>query len=289
MSILTKIFVVLVTIFSVALVGMMVSFVARTEDWKSKYEDEKARANSADTTARFRQEQIKQLTDKESERVAMLSAEKNRLDAELSALQTRANAAAAELAEVSQQKNKSEADVSQLTSAVKLLTDINQSVKQELDKRREEVISSETKRIQLADRNNELQGQVDTLQRERKSLNERLVALEKSLDDLRMKVTSAAPTSDSVTPAPPSEFVPDVAIRGQVVATDKADSVTFVKINVGSTDRVRENTKFIIHRGNTYVGTMVVTNVDSKASAGRLTLGQGEIKPGDEVLAGPTN
>lgn len=289
MSILTKIFVVLVTIFSVALVGMMISFVARTEDWKGKYEDEKARANSAEKTAMFRQEQIKQLTDKESERIALLSAEKNKLDAELSALQTKAAEAAADATRLAQQKDKSEADVSQLTAAVKLLTDINQSVKQELDKRREEVISSETKRIQLADRNNELQGQVDTLQRERKSLNERLVALEKSIDDLRMKAASVASTTDSATPAAPSEFVPDVAIRGQVVATDKADSVTFVKINVGSTDRVRENTKFIIHRGSTYVGTMVVTNVDTKASAGRLTLGQGEIKPGDEVLAGPTN
>lgn len=288
MSILTKIFVVLVTVLSVALVGMMVSFVARSEDYKGKYEDAVSKITLLDQTAKVRQAQITQLQENLNGQISSLNADKNRLEQENQTSSSKLAEASTENVKLKAEKEKAEADTTQLVATTKILADINQAIKVEVDQRREKQAAAELALIQITDTNNELHAQVDTLGRERKSLNERIVALEKANEDLSTKVASM-PAKSETTPSAPSEYVPDVAIHGQVVATDKVDSVVFVKINVGTTDRVRENTKFMIHRKGDYVATMTVTSVDTKSSAGKVVLAKGDVMPGDEVLASPAN
>jgi len=64
---------------------------------------------------------------------------------------------------------------------------------------------------------------------------------------------------------------------------------TFVQLNVGSQDAVRENMEFLVFRGaDQYLGTVVVDNVTDQASTARLRLAAAgaEVRPGDQVLAG---
>jgi hypothetical protein len=71
----------------------------------------------------------------------------------------------------------------------------------------------------------------------------------------------------------------------------KVEDTTFVQINVGSADGVAKNMKFLVHRGNQLLGTLVITNVDTKASAGKLqVVGPGMlVAQGDAVLTGGAN
>ena len=58
MSVLTKIFVVLVTFLSVILVGLVVPFVAKTDDYRQKYKTEEGAKLKAKTKARTLQSDI---------------------------------------------------------------------------------------------------------------------------------------------------------------------------------------------------------------------------------------
>ncbi|HEX7010561.1 MAG TPA: hypothetical protein VF184_11295, partial [Phycisphaeraceae bacterium] len=61
---------------------------------------------------------------------------------------------------------------------------------------------------------------------------------------------------------------------------------TLVQVNVGRSDGVQENMKFMVHRGDQFVGNLVIEAVDADASAGRIVLAKDQIQPGDAILAG---
>lgn len=287
LSILSKIAVVFVALFAVVLVAMTTTFVARTENWKEKYEKEAANRQAADSTASLRQTQINALQDKESQRVAELKGEVARLNEQLTARLTELAAARTEAQAAKNQIVKTEGDLSRLTAASTLATEMNSMMKVELDQRREALIGAQTKLIQLNDRNTELESQVETLSRQGKRLAEQLQMQEERFTQDIARIRTGQ-TSGNATDALTStvEIVPSHAIRGQITDSKKIDDNLFVEINVGKRDGVENNTKFIIHRGNNFLGTLVVTKVDAKTAAGRVTLSQGAINKGDDVLAG---
>lgn len=79
-------------------------------------------------------------------------------------------------------------------------------------------------------------------------------------------------------------------IQGSIdqVRTDPASGDTLVQINLGSNDRIRENSRLYIHRNNSvYLGDLVVESVDLNHAVGRIAYqvpGQ-TIRAGDQVLS----
>ena len=284
MNLVARFFVFAVTILSVLLVGITVSFVARTENWKEKYDAEAMARKASDATATARQTEINLLKSKNSEDVAVLMAETVKLKGEVNSSMVKVNDAETARAKAESEATRASADMSRLTGAVELNTAQNKALSDELNLRRDALIDEQTKRIQLADRNNELEAQVDSLGRERKRLIERIATVETKLSEAETKLAGFVEKSDSEKTAP--VIVPPVPIRGQVVRVQKVDDATFVEINVGAKDGVQENTKFLLHRGSNFLGTLIVTSVEAKAAAGRATLIQDGINKGDEVLAG---
>ncbi len=73
-------------------------------------------------------------------------------------------------------------------------------------------------------------------------------------------------------------------ISGAVTSVAKASNgVTLVAVNVGEKDQVATGMEFTISRGSDYVGTMVVTSVNTEVAVGRLTNEQGSVSRGDAV------
>jgi hypothetical protein len=56
-----------------------------------------------------------------------------------------------------------------------------------------------------------------------------------------------------------------------------------VTISVGSADGVKTGMEFVIHRGDEYVGDMIVSAVDPNESAGRLKISAATPSTGDVV------
>ncbi len=294
MSILTKIFVVLVTVLSIALVALIVPFVAKVEDYKSQVgRADQARA-SAEATARLRQAEIGALKDKESERFIALSAENTALTSQIASLTEELATSRAQYQAAQADKAKNDATIAGLTSANEQFAAITAGLQGELDQRRKQSVELATQSVQLKDRNFELQGQLDTLTREVRKLRENMTQIAERNSDLEGMFERLDPSirqqvlgkDSEVTSAQP--FMPQTSIGGAVTAVEALDGETFVQVNIGKNDGVEANMKFWVHRGGQYLGTLVITRVDANASAGRMLFKEQEIAKGDAVLTGGT-
>jgi len=292
LSILSKIFVVLVTILSVALVAMVVPFVAKTEMLREQLRELEGDKQVADYTAASRQQEVNLLRQGESERNSRLTAESLVLKNQITELATQVGKADADARSAREQSGRLQSDLSRLVAAEQQHADINKSLSDELTLRRKELVTQQTKNIQLADANNSLQAERETLDRQVRRFAEQITLQEDEIAKLE-KTLSRVPADirnqlakgeDEVTTS--ATFEPETPIRGLVNKVQKVDDSVFIEISVGVNDGVTKNMKFLVHRGNKFLGTLVITAVDAKAAAGKMQFAQEDVVAGDAVLAG---
>lgn len=290
MSPLTKVFVVLVTVLSVVLVALVVPFVANTENYKAKLAVAQSDRDAAAARAKGLETAAGIAAERDAERVANLVNE-NRL------LTTQRNEYANKLGDISSSlsserasKGKADADVSRLSASNAQLTSITAALQTELSLRRKENEEKQATAIAQADQIRDLEGAKETLSRQVRSLQQQVVAVQdrsKTLEDAMARLdpsTRAQIMGGEQTGGP--EFEASTPILGKITAVQRVAEDTFVQINVGKNDGVQANMKFLVHRGNQFLGTLVITTVDGRAAAGRLRLSQGDIVAGDAVLSG---
>lgn len=286
MSILTKVFVVLVSVLSVVLVTLIVPFVANTEHYKGQVETARAAAEAARSTAQARQSEIQKLTEKAMAGIQDLKATITEHQAKIGDLTTRLATAQAETAAERTAKIQADANVSRLSAAQEQQAQIVIAMETELKARRPEMVKQQTQIIQLMDRNNEITSQLESLNRQVRRYSEDISQLSARNAQLEEQLARLGPAVTEQAAEASVPFYSDVVIPGKVTDIQTSEETTFAQINVGKNDGVQENMKFLVHRGGQYIGTLVVMKVDAKASAGRLTLAQGTLAVGDEVISG---
>jgi len=287
---LTKALVVVVTILSVALVALVVPFAARTPDYAQQYNDLKSKLNaqvaSASAAAAEARNQLaakgadlelaqKQVTDLSEQLGLSETANAENIAKLASAEATGARATAAmevsartieskntQIAKQGEQIQKGIADLGELQAQIADLTRTVLSLR--ADSRR---LSDNYERIQ--EENKALTQQLSEAKAEIDNVTKKYLALGGDVDKLKDGNIGPVPT-----------------IRGSVVKIDQvSDGLTFVQLNVGSRDQVKEGMEFTVYRGDSFVGKVQVASVDTAECVGRLTLGGG-IQEGDAVRAG---
>ncbi|MCC7192453.1 MAG: hypothetical protein IT444_06675 [Phycisphaeraceae bacterium] len=288
MSVLTKVFVVLVTVLSILLVALFVPFVAKTENYKEQVRLAKTEAEGARQTAAQRQTEINTMQNKQTEAYVQLQSAKALVDQQVLALNDRLAQSEKEGLEAKADLVKREADLTQLSAAAKLSTQLQEAMEAELRDRRTAMVSQQTRMIELQDRIEEITSQLQAAERQRKRDAERLVDLETQLAETtkRLAQGGSAVAANTAGPTAPATFESSVTINGSVTKVDKVEGDSFAQINVGSAGGVEENMRFLVHRGDVYLGTLVITAVDTNAASGRMTLSTGDIQAGDKVLSG---
>ena len=290
MGVLTKVFVVLVTILSVSLVAIIVPFVANTENYKLQLDESLTAKTAAEEIARLRQNELAAAQSTQSEEVTMHKAKSENLTTQLNLTMQRLAESEARTQAESTKLSKFEADWSRLSAANQQYAQITNGLQSELKQRREQTVDLQTRMIQLADRNNELESQLEALTRQVRRVHEKMTNLQEQNADLESKIAQLPPQwqtkllSSEETAITP--FVPDTPIRGQITRVERLEEEIFVQVDIGTNDGVAQNMKFLVHRGSQFMGTLVITTVDAQSSAGRMQLVQGKVAVGDLVLTG---
>jgi len=293
---LTKAFVVLVTILSVVLVALIVPFVANTENHRQKVAEIETRLALANQKASLKQNEIEAVASQAAEEISKLKAEVTLLTSRITSLTS--DLARAENEALTQRTRNAQttSQLNVLTAASKQYADITAALQKELNERRSETVELQTRLIELSRRNNDLEEQGNTLNRTVRHAQEQMTTLEEEVRkynemiqrlpaDVRRQL--AAGTQEQ-TASGNQPFVPSMSIRGTVTAVEKRLDDTFVQVNVGSRDGVEANMKFWVHRGEQFIGTLVITRVDAGVAAGRMQLLQGQVAQGDQILTGGT-
>jgi chromosome segregation ATPase len=297
LSIVSRIFVVLVTILSVAQMAMIGPFIQNTENFRSQLELARQEKNTAEQNrallegeklAVFRNQtqmvrDLRNETAQNLEKIGQLTGEKGRLEAEIE----RGKSAVQEAV----------ANGARSTIVSEQLVAMNNSLKSELDGRRTEMVKQQTRLIELGEANTTLSSKLETFERQVRRFSEQMAMLEddnRKLEEILRKIPAdeitrakGGTTDDTAKASEP--FEGSVRINGLVTDVRKIDATTFVEVNLGKQDGLAENMKFLVHRGDQFIGTLVITNVDLKSAAGRMRILQGDVNKGDAVFTGPTN
>ena len=267
MSTLTKVFIVLMVIFSIAFTMTTISFVARTNDWKALAEDYRAEQLLVESHMR------NLAAAHAAEKTVWLDAKKA-LDDRIASLETAQAGHLSEIAErrdegarLRAEKSDGEALAHRLASELQVAQSgwlEQRQQRQQIEKRNLEL---ERRNLDLNERVNEQTAQVLVLVQQQRQLEQQVNILREENAKLagagRVGVGQKPMDLAGVKPVAPAAAAP---IRGQIVEVRGK----LATISVGSADGVQKGMVFIIHRGSDYIGDIEITDVEPNLSAGRL-------------------
>jgi hypothetical protein len=287
LSFLTKLLALLVSLLSIFLCGAVVVFVTNTNNWKKAYQGQETITRAAQTYALQREmdlndqqqiyesqlQQLNQLIVSWQNEYAKLE---NDLKQEASVRIT------------SESKADSAVKVSEaLAALVDSMRRTRDVLQQRLEVAHNDKRKAETQVTKLNEDLNQEKVKVAQLDSIRRRNEEKIRALENDIALLEQKYQRAmlASSDPRILPDQVTVRAPQpgrIPIRGEItdILGDRA------AISVGSSSGVRENMEFNVFRGSEFLGSLVVLQVESTQSAGRLQRTQGTIVKGDKVSTG---
>lgn len=285
MHILTKVFVLFAAVLSILMAALSIAYTVNTDRIVADYSNAQSQAEQAlADLGSFRSLQGNLMAALEQDalsarnELASRDADIRRLEAANSELRIGLRSAESDRASITSK-------IAELGVAVETQAKIIDEYKNELTRLRQAELDYRDDKIDLEKQLSDLESQVIVYEQVKR-------ALEEQLEEVRQTLASARDGSTRATPAArdtPTD-IQGTLIRGTVdqVMTDPATGELLLKINLGSNDRVRENNRLYVHRdGKTFLGELVVFEVDLNHSIGRMTYTvEGEtVRAGDQVLS----
>ncbi|MCE9620065.1 MAG: hypothetical protein K8R92_09145 [Planctomycetes bacterium] len=301
MHILTKIFVVLTSLLTVALVPLVMLNTANEETFKKKWTDEQVRATIAvsakDTAQRLQETEVRAVTDLAKD-----------LEMKLGKAQVERDAAIAEAARMTGLVASTQAQLDRLTSNLQVLSESDKiklelvsNVSKELTTLRSSLTKADRDNVQLDDQvasltseNEVVKAQLRQVQEQLKQANDerdkQANEMKAANDQLKKYGTyaGALPTARPGATSGDARIPADRALSATIINVRRGTDSTMAEINAGSRDGVQPGWVMSIADGGKYIGNLRITTVDVNRSVGVVELeqvGKGEVRTGLRVLA----
>ena len=288
MSTLTKILIVLLTLSSIFLCGIVVTYVANANNYRQKYDDLKAERDSLDKKVQDYTKQVNEALEQKKQVENKLSSEITSLKTEKSELQTNFDNAEREKAALLQKVNS-------WTSMTKDFYETNDKQGQLLKNTLDELNKVQTEQVrqrkELDETTKALEEKmaiIETLQAENKRMQEEKTELQNRLDKFLQPIGKTAavavpvtPREETARPATTETEARDIGLQGLVTAVDLKNSMA--TISIGTADGVKEGMRFHVTRGNEFLCDILIIDVDAKEAVGALELVQQQPNVGDTV------
>jgi len=282
--ILTKVFVLIASVLSIMMAALAISYSVNADRITADYNDSQAAAVAAIN------DQAAQKAAHGQERAA-LQEDKNKLQDELASRDAdtrRLEASNSELRIALRQAEAARESISSKIAQLGVTTETQAKIideyKTELSRLREAELSWRNDKIDLEKSLSDLESQVIVYEQVKRALQEQIEELRLAMNNLQNGGGSASASVQGPTD------ISGPLIRGSIdkVLVDPDSGDTLVKINLGSNDRIRENTRLYIHRDNTiYLGELVIFSVDLNHAVGRVAYVAKDqsIRAGDQVMS----
>jgi hypothetical protein len=279
LSTLTKILVVLLSLFAIFLCGLMVSYVGSANNFKTLYESEQLARQAV-------QSENLSLTDRYNEQVAKTKELEIKKDLEIQSLQDRLNQVTVNLqqAERLKQEYQSRADswkgvMTGFEQSVSSMIDSLKLTRDQLENSRSDNIKIQKELDQKTASLYEKLVELQRLEAERRRILEQKTDLEKNITQL---TGSPATQPSGVVTQASSQAKPTPMVAASVVNGLVSElNGSLVTLSVGTADGVEKGMVFHITRGSEFLCDVVVTDVDVNKCAGTLEMIQQRPKVGD--------
>jgi len=283
---LTKVLIVLLTLSSIFLCGIVVTYVANADNYRQKYN---ALRSDNDSLS----EKVKDLTEQVNEKIDEMGRLEKKLNSEIAALKDKFGKAQNDLKNAEREKAALLQKVNSFASIVEGFSQTNNqqglllnNTLVELDKVQTEQLKQRQELEETTAALVEKMAIIDTLQADKKRLLEERTELQSRMDQLLRPFGKEVPAIVPVTPkkeiAKPAKVdTGDIDLQGLVATVDLKNSMA--EISIGSADGVKEGMVFHVTRGEEFICDILILEVDPEKAVGILELMQQQPRVGDNV------
>lgn len=281
MHILTKVFVLFAAVLSILMAALSISYTVNADRVVADYRNAMARADQAANERDAIKASDSQLIAAKEEELSAARDELATREADIRRLEAANSELRIGLRSAESARESITTKIAELGVAVETQAKIIDEYKNELSRLRRAELDYRDERIDLEKQLSDLESQVIVYEQVNRALEEQLQEVRTALANAANGGAAANVARAPVEPAGPP-------VRGSVdqVTTDPATGELLVKINLGTNDRIRENNKLFVHRGNTYLGELVVFQVDLNHAIGRMsyTVPGMSVRASDSIL-----
>jgi len=286
LSTLTKILIVLLTLSSIFLCGIVVTYVANANNYRQKYNDIRTDKDSLS-------KKVRSLTKQVNEKIEQKRLLEDKLSSEIASLKAEIGKLQADLDNAEREKAVLLQKVNNWTSIVQDFRETNDDQGRLLEETLDQLKKVQAEQIKDRKELNETTSAlvekmaiVETLEARAKRLIEEKTELQNRLDRFLQPLGKVAAVPMPITPEkavarPAKPTVEDIALQGLVTAVDLKNSMA--SISIGTADGVKEGMKFHVIRGDEFICDILIIDIDAEEAVGILELVQKQPKVGDNV------
>lgn len=283
MHILTKVFVLFAAVLSIMMAALAISFSVNADRILADYDSALEKAQAAETSLQAYKAIEVQAKNTLTENLARLQDELASRDSNLRRLEAANSELRIGLRQAESERVSITSKIAQLGVTTETQANIISDYKDELSRLRLDERNYRDEKIDLEKQLGDLESQVIVYEQVKRALQEQLEEVRRLVDNPGGSAATAMGDNR------PNE-IPGSPISGRVdeVRTDPNTGDLLVKINLGTNDRITNNARMYVHRGNTtYLGELVVFKVDMNHAVARVAYmvpGQ-SIREGDQILS----
>jgi len=285
LSTLTKILIVLLTVSSIFLCGIVVTYVANADNFREQNKQLTVQVQSARQNEKGSKKQLNENLSKSQQR-------EKKLNEQITTLRNETSKLKQNMSNLEREKAALQERVSNMAGTIETTSQTAEQQRKLFENTFAELKETKAQQIkehkELEETTKTLQQKmaiIETLQTEKRRLLEEKADLQKRFDDLivgrgevSVKATPVTPDKDK---AQPVKVTREISLEGLVSAVDIQNSMA--SISIGSADGVRDGMKFHVTRGSKFICDIVILEVDTKESVGFLELVQEQPKVKDKV------
>jgi len=274
LSTLTKVLIVLLTISSIFLCGIVVTYVANAENYRQNYLDQRREKDAA--------EQIKEQAVKDKNKTIEDAAERERkLKSDISALVTQVGQLNTKFAEAERQKAALIEEAGKWKAITRDFYDTNDKQRQLLEDTLAKLKTIEAEQIKSDQDIKETTAAlieklaiIATLEKQSKQLLEEKTDLQNSLDQFFQRTGKAVAAPERVTTIKEKAQVAlptvDISLNGLIIAVDLGNSLA--EISIGAANGVKQNMRFHVTRADKFICDIVILDIEPEKAIGTLEL-----------------
>lgn len=280
MATLTKVLVIIAAVLSLFLSALVIAYSFNTDRILQDRDAEVARSLAA-------QGQLADNATQASAAKASWEKERAALETQLTDRDARSRELERVNAELTRAKAKAEQDLQAITLKIAELGETVSTQATLITGYRDEVTSLRKNELRFREQAVQSDDRISDLESQNEVLSQSVRALREQLEEARLTREGSSMGVMGVSSAREPFVDTGIPVTGSIenVTTDPSTGATLVKINLGSNDRIRENQKLFISRGNNFVANLVIVKTDMRFAIGRVdTLSRDvQVQNGDEV------
>ncbi len=287
MHVLTKIFVVLVSLLAVFLVPLVVVYAYNEDSYRAMYQEAQAQVSVARdatqaATARHGAAELRLQGEIEDLRRANAELERHRTNALVEIRQLESRLVSAE-----SMRAETQAELAKLASGVQTSSALATNLVEELQNARRDALVAERKRVELDEALRDVSSQLEVAVAARRALQEELQRMNEQQAATMARMSEYVARFGELDEAPvAASVVADRNLTTNVVGVRRSADQVLAEIGAGSRDGVQVGWTMTIGRGSEFLGNLRIISVDVNRATGVVTHeheARGRVDIGDVV------